>query len=874
METINKNNKYVSDFHDFINNYKVVKKLGEKNIITHTSITGGSYNIPENKRSDFFRLYKKAIKSGAKLHLTEQHISQSPIIIDIDIKYKILKDTSNKRLYTDNHTTKIIEIYNKYIIEFLNINNDDQLNAYVMEKERPTLITGEGDYEIYKDGMHIIYPNLCTNPKIQHILRASILSKLSENNIFLDINPINTLDDIFDKAVIEKAGWLLYGSCKPNYKPYVVTNVYNKDLQIIEFDDDDLIQELSIQRYNSDEITPLNNNWDNNKIDELYNKIYGKNIKKGIKGTEYDIKIANDLVSLISYKRADDYNSWIELGFCLHNIDESLLDLWIDFSKKNHKYKDGECEKHWNNFKEEGLTIKSLHRWAKLDNPDQYNEFMIRELNDVLKKSTSGTSYDVAKAFYEMYKYQFVVSSISHKSWYYFDNNKWCTMDGAYRIINELNENMVNQYLMMASRYSNLVVKAEGDDKEKYLKIQDDCLRVSLKIRSASFKESIIKELLSLYYDPAFINRLDESRSLICFTNGVLDINSMIFREGRPEDYISLCTNIAYEPYDKSNKLIQDVENFLVEIQPHADIREYIIRFMSSCIAGQSPDEKIHIWTGSGGNGKSVLVTLMQSCLGDYATTLSIALLTQKRAASNAATPELADTKGKRFAVFQEPDNNDHIHVGHMKELTGNDKIKARKLFKEPIEFIPQFKPVLTCNKLPTIPSTDGGTWRRIRVTPFEMKFVENPVEDYERKINKNLKEILPLWKEAFMSMLVEAYKRYKKEGLIEPDTVLEYTKQYEKQSDSLYEFIFGMISKGDAEDSFNLSELYRDFTNWYKLNHSDKCTYSKNDIKYEIEEKIKKKFSKDIMKGYKLISSVSGDGSLIKRNSSDLDFN
>jgi len=340
METIYKNNKYVSDFHNFINNYKVIKKLGEKNIITHTSIIGGSYNIPENKKSEFFRLYKKAIKSGAKLHITEQHISQSPIIIDIDIKYKVSKDITNKRLYNDEHINKIIESYNKYIIEFLNINNDEQLNAYIMEKEKPTLILEENDYETYKDGIHIIYPNLCTTPKLQYILRSSVLSQLSKTNIFSDINLINTLDDIFDKAVIEKAGWLLYGSCKPNFNPYVVSKVYNKDLQIIDFDDDELIQELSIQRYNNDELTPFNNNWNNNKIEELYNKIFGKNLKKGTKGTDYDIKIANDLVTLLSTKRADDYNTWIELGFCLHNIDDSLLDTWIEFSKKNYKYKD------------------------------------------------------------------------------------------------------------------------------------------------------------------------------------------------------------------------------------------------------------------------------------------------------------------------------------------------------------------------------------------------------------------------------------------------------------------------------------------------------------------------------------------------------
>ena len=321
------------------------------------------------------------------------------------------------------------------------------------------------------------------------------------------------------------------------------------------------------------------------------------------------------------------------------------------------------------------------------------------------------------------------------------------------------------------------------------------------------------------------------------------DFKHEIFREGYPDDYISLCTNVDYIEFSQENERLDQIKTFFSEIQPEEDMCNYILDYFSSCLVGHSPDELFHIWTGSGGNGKSLSIGLFQSIIGDYAATINITLLTNKRAASNAASPEMANCKGKRFVVFQEPENDDKIHVGHMKELTGNDKISARALFKEPIEFFPQFKTVLTCNKLPFIPSNDGGTWRRLRVAPFEMKFVNNPKEPYERKKDRYLKDKMDNWKEAFLFLLVNRYvTRFKVNGLKEPEKVKEFTNEYQRQSDIYYEYISEQLQlTGNSKDRINLTTMYNDFKMWYKEAHTERKIPARGEFKENIEEKIGK---------------------------------
>jgi len=244
-------------------------------------------------------------------------------------------------------------------------------------------------------------------------------------------------------------------------------------------------------------------------------------------------------------------------------------------------------------------------------------------------------------------------------------------------------------------------------------------------------------------------------------------------------------------------------------------------------------------------NGKSKLIELFESSFGDYCCKFPITLLTMKRAVSNAPTPEIARSKGRRFAVLQEPSEDEKMNVGLMKELTGGDKIIARQLHKDPIEFKPQFKMVLTCNHLPNVPSDDGGTWRRIRVVEFTSRFCEepDPAKPNEFKMDKDLGEKFEIWKEHYMSLLIEYYKRYLVEGCKEPDEVLKCTRDYQRSNDIMMDFYEQEIEKmpGQEDTWVSVTDVHKRFNEWIKDNApSMKNMITKKTLKAALEKHLK----------------------------------
>ena len=802
----------------------------------------GRFFISDEDKATFDKYYKRAVlQKGSTYHILESSKQYAPIVCDID--FNVSKSENNTtRCYNNDTILDCIRLYNESISKFLNIPKN-RIQAFVMEKSAPC----EKDSYL-KDGIHIIYPFICARVELRKAIRENVIELATSKDIFKDMNLTNEISDVFDKQCIEGT-WLLYGSVKANLdKKYKLSKIIAHDeseLPLDTYTEEDLISTLSIRRFSKKDEDECNEGVNKQEIINKHSKQI-KTLKDKEKYTEKnngEIATARKLLQLLNDDRVEEYHKWIELGFCLHNISHSLLYDWIMISKKSKKFKPGECEEKWKIMKDDGFTIRSLYRWAKEDNPVEYARMIKETYNLLLQDSLTGESYSVAKTMYMKYQDVFVCSSLKHKTWWEFKDHRWHEIDEGYTLMAKISEEFVNDYSIIEMEYNNKAIEATGLEKETYQRKKEMVGKIVTKLRDIRYKEAVMKENRLLFYDPEFQDRLDEQKHLLGFTNGVYDLDRGVFRDGRPEDFISMSTNIDYAKYNKHDQYAKKIDRFFKQIQPKDEMRVYLLKLLSSYLQGHIPDEKFHIATGCGSNGKSLSIDLLMSALGDYAITLPITILIKKRNASNAASPELAMIKGKRFGVFQEPEHNDKIHVGQMKELTGGDKFLARPLFKDPIIVKPQIKLLLTCNNLPHIPATDKGTWRRLRVVEFGSEFVDNPVGPRQYKIDKTLKQDIENWAPQFMALLIETFKDYKKNGLHEPNDVVQFTKKYQQDSDHFLEFINENIEDSDnKKDYITMASAWDTFKSWFKDVHPDvKQLPSKADLKEYMEEKFGK---------------------------------
>ena len=336
---------YRMNFNQYLSQFETPK--GEKFTNTSMCYPKKSYHIPDEKYPEFLQKYQLALDDGSDLHLTEKPSQYSPIRIDLDFKFE--NDNTKDRKYNHQNLEVIISEYCKLLQTHFNTTD---ITCYLLEKPESSTFRGK-----IKDGVHIIFPDIKLSYDLQHFIRDNIIKNPTVIQEFKNMHVINSISDIVDKAVISQNVWFLYGSKKLESHSYLVTKVYQYTSQLLQ---SNLTSEKSFVQYLSMRNT-LSDNSISIKDDKKY--IFDEYLKKNTKKIDNNPKTNNNILKFkdddtfilakklvnecLSIDRVDSYDDWSKLGWCLRNIDERLLDTWIEFSKNSSKFKDGACENIW-----------------------------------------------------------------------------------------------------------------------------------------------------------------------------------------------------------------------------------------------------------------------------------------------------------------------------------------------------------------------------------------------------------------------------------------------------------------------------------------------------------------------------------------------
>jgi P4 family phage/plasmid primase-like protien len=428
----------------------------------------------------------------------------------------------------------------------------------------------------------------------------------------------------------------------------------------------------------------------------------------------------------------------------------------------------------------------------------------------------------LAEVMYNIYK-NYVYTG---NDWYMFDNHKW-TLDTKSLNFKRHVLELCNLFNKIKQHYETKKIDNDAIGIIKNIK------SLVTKINKPQLKEDILRDAQIFYIDKYFFGKLNSKKHLVPFGNGVYDLLETTFRKTTKDDYINLTVGFKYD----ASVFNPEVHTFINQILPNQDVRNYVLKKMSECLNGDIPNTNFLMFIGDGANGKSQLLNLMKATMGELAEKVEVTLLTRKRNNANEANTEKIKLMNKRFAFLSEPEDGEKINIGLLKELTGSEEIVARGLYQEAMSFVMESKLFLACNELPEIKGEDTALWRRIRVIDFPSRFVDEPKETNEYKIDRTLPSRMRedvSWKQTFMNILIDYYYKDVKE----PVEVKLKTNEYREDNNK----ILGWMEE-HIKHQVGSRLLLKDVCCLYFYNQSKVSVKDKGKLKKELEKCFKTKY-------------------------------
>jgi putative DNA primase/helicase len=275
---------------------------------------------------------------------------------------------------------------------------------------------------------------------------------------------------------------------------------------------------------------------------------------------------------------------------------------------------------------------------------------------------------------------------------------------------------------------------------------------------------------------PVTPNVLDSDPWKLNVLNGTIDLKAGELLEHNRRDHITKMAPTEYHKDAESPNWHSTLERVL----PSKELRRFFQKLVGCALIGDVSEHILAILYGTGANGKSTILNALLDALGDYGMQAATDLLVAK---PRSHPTELADLFGMRFVASIEVEEGSRLAESLVKQLTGGDRIKARRMREDFWEFEPSHTVFMSANHKPQIRGTDVGIWRRIRLIPFTESI---PIDQQDKQLPTKLRSELS----GILAWAVEGCLAWQSDGLDAPDEVRRATGTYRAEMDVLAAFL------------------------------------------------------------------------------------
>ncbi len=312
-----------------------------------------------------------------------------------------------------------------------------------------------------------------------------------------------------------------------------------------------------------------------------------------------------------------------------------------------------------------------------------------------------------------------------------------------------------------------------------------------------------VNEIIHKIKRRTYVNRqdFDKNIDIINLENGILNIWTWEFNDHSPNHLSLVQLPIKYDPNAKCTNILK----FFGQVLHPCDV--FVgLQLFGYILYRTTEYEKAFMLLGSGDNGKSVFIKLVEAFVGaKNASHVPLQELDNDKFAA-------AELNGKLVNTFSELPFDKMRNTGYFKALVSGDTIRAQRKYGHPFSYRSSAKLIFSTNKIPDSADNTYAYYKRWLLLWFENIFHGgNRDTDLINKLTKS-EELSGL-----LNLALIGLKQLRKDGWFKDTSVETIREQYNERSNTVASFVKEKCIKNlaDLDCCTNSDELYNEYKSY-----------------------------------------------------------